>query len=490
MSAEAVVRVPGHLIDGDWTGPGDDLVATDPAHPDEEVSRAPTGDAATVEAALAAARAAQPDWAATPAPSRGAVLHAAADRLADDADLARLITREQGKTLAEATGEVTRAVATLRYHAERARAPEGETFAAAAPGESVHTVRLPVGVVASITPWNFPLAIPVWKLAPALVHGNAVVWKPAEQTPAVAAHLAGILTAAGLPDGILNMVLGDARTGACLVDSDVDAISFTGSVPVGRQLLARAAPRGVRVQCELGGHNPAVVLDDAHLDRAADDIVAGAMASAGQKCTATRRVLVDTTVHDALLERLVTRCERLVVGDGLDPASDLGPLIDAAAREEVLAAIAEAVRAGGDVVTGGTAPRDSQQDGGHYVAPTIVSLPAEPDQLPRMWREEVFGPVTVVRPVSGPDEAFALANDTAYGLSASVHTASLARARQAISALHAGMISINGPTTGAELHAPFGGLKDSTAPAPREQGPAVRDFFTTTKTVSMRDPEE
>jgi alpha-ketoglutaric semialdehyde dehydrogenase len=483
------VHVPGHLIDGQWTGPGDDLVATNPAHPDEEVSRAPAGDDSTVEAAVVAARTAQPDWAATPAPARGALLHAAADRLASDAELARLIVREQGKTLAEATGELSRTVATLRYHAERARAPEGETYAAATLGESVHTVRVPVGVVAVITPWNFPLAIPVWKLAPALVHGNTVVWKPAEQTPAVAAHLAEILTAAGLPAGVLNMVLGDARAGACVVDSDVDAITFTGSVPVGRQLLARAAPRGVRVQCELGGHNPAVVLDDANLDRAAEDIVAGAMGSAGQKCTATRRVLVDASVHDALLERLMARCETLVVGDGLDPASDLGPLIAATARDDVLAAIAEAVQVGGDVVTGGSAPSDPKLDGGHYIAPTIVSLPAEPEQLPRLWREEVFGPVTVVRAVSGPGEAFALANDTAYGLSASVHTASLARARHAVSILRAGMISVNGPTTGAELHAPFGGLKDSTAPAPREQGTAVRDFVTTTKTVSVRDPE-
>lgn len=489
MTAAAAVHVPGHLIDGQWTGPGHDLVATNPAHPHEEVSRAPAGDAATVEAALDAARAAQPDWEATPAPSRGAVLHAAADRLAGDADLARLITREQGKTLTDATGEVSRAVATLRYHAERARAPEGETYAAATPGERVHTVRVAVGVVAVITPWNFPLAIPTWKLAPALVHGNAVVWKPAEQTPAVAAHLAEVLMAAGLPAGVLSMVLGDARAGTCVVDSDIDAISFTGSVPVGRQLLARAAPRGVRVQCELGGHNPAVVLDDANLDRAADAIVAGAMGSAGQKCTATRRVLVDASVHDALLERLVARCERLVVGDGLDPASDLGPLIAASARDDVLAAIAEAAQVGGDIVTGGVAPLERHHDGGHYVAPTIVSLPAEPEQLPRLWREEVFGPVTVVRAASGPDEAFALANDTAYGLSASVHTASLAHARHAVSVLRAGMISINGPTTGAELHAPFGGLKDSTAPAPREQGTAVRDFVTTTKTVSVRDPE-
>ena len=466
-----------------------ELISADPAHPDEIVGRVPAATVADVDPVVQAARAAGRVWSATPAPARARGLRAAAAALeAGLATLSELTTREQGKTLAESRGEVQRAIDTLHHQAARALAPEGETFPASTVGDEVRTIREPVGVVAAITPWNFPVAIPIWKIAPALAHGNAVVWKPAEQTPAVAQLLSELLGKAGLPEGLIGMVLGGADVGAAVVDHpDVGAISFTGSVGVGRIIRAHGSARGVGVQAEMGGHNPALVFDDAPLERAADHVVAGAMLGSGQKCTATRRVLVAGSVYDRFVELLVARTERLVVGDGLDPASDLGPVIDAAAKHRVLGAVADARAAGCELLTGGPDPVRPLPADGHFVAPTLLHL-GDRSQAPPVWREEVFGPLAVVTSVADDDEAIAVANDTSFGLSAAVHTRDLGRARRAATMLQAGMIAVNGPTTGAELHAPFGGHKDSTAPGPREQGEAARDFFTRTKTVTLRDP--
>ena len=481
MTAADPVRIDGQWIDGRWTGGLPDTVTTNPAHPGQEVSRLASADDAAVDAAVSAAVTAAPAWRSTPALARARILRRLADGLTARGDeLARLITTEEGKTFSDATGEVARAVDTMHYHAARALAPSGEVFDSSVPGEQMRTLRFPVGTVALITPWNFPLAIPVWKLAPALAHGNTVVWKPSELSPAVAAVLAECSAEAGMAPGVLNVVFGAGQTGAHLVDDRrIGALSFTGSVATGRRIMGTGGARGLRVQLELGGHNPALVFDDADLDRAADHVCAGAMHATGQKCTATRRVLVQRTVYLPFVERLLERVGALEVGDGFDEQTDVGPLVSADARKRVLAAIEQAVEEGADVLAGGHALDDPALDGGHYVAPTVL---AADDQLPLTCREEVFGPVTTVLAFDDDDEAFALANDTDFGLSAAAHTASVARAERALHDLDAGQVNVNGTTTGAELHAPFGGVKASSGPGGREQGEAAREFFTQTRT--------
>lgn len=477
----AGTRIDGQWIGGGWTGGEPDMVTTNPAHPQREVTRFTSANDGAVDAAIAAAAGAAAQWRGVTAPQRARLLRRLAARIGEHGDhLARLITLEAGKVLSEARGEVARAMDTLHYNAARALAPSGGVFDSPAAGEQIRTLRFPVGVAALITPWNFPLAIPIWKLAPALAHGNTVVWKPSELTPGVAAALAGCITDAGIPSGVVNIVFGAGQTGARMVDDTrVAAVSFTGSVATGERILRSAGVRGIRVQLELGGHNPALVFDDADLDRAADHVCAGAMLATGQKCTATRRVLVQRTVYLPFVERLLERVAALRVGDGFDEDTDLGPLVSADARKRVAAAVEQAVAEGADVLAGGVVLDDPELDGGHYLAPTVLAVR---DQQPLTCREEVFGPVTSVLAFDDDDEAFALANDTAYGLSAAAHTAGQARAERALTELEAGQVSINGTTTGAELHVPFGGVKASSGPGGREQGEAAREFFTQTRT--------
>lgn len=474
--------LPGQWIDGAWLDAGADAVSLDPADPTHEVARFALATDDHVDAAVAAAQSAARTWREVGGVGRARVLRSAARLLAARGDdLARLLVTEEGKTLNEAHGEVDRAIDTLHYNAGRALASVGETFDAASPGTVVRTHRVPVGVVAAITPWNFPVAIPTWKLAPALVHGNTVVWKPSELVPATSVLLAEVLAEAGLPPGVLNVLVGDGAAGARLVAHDqVDAITFTGSVPTGRAVLASAGPRGARIQLELGGHNPALVFDDADLDRAADDIVAGAMHSTGQKCTATRRVLVAEAVHDQLRDRIVSRTRDLRVGPGSDPSTDLGPVVSADARDRVVAAVEHALAQGARALTPVDPP--AGLGGGWFVGPTVLSAPTHDLDI---CHEEVFGPVTTIVPVPDDDTAFGLANATRYGLSAAIHTCSAARVRRATAEVDAGMLTVNGPTTGAELHVPFGGVKDSTGPGPREMGESAREFFTDTRTVHL-----
>jgi len=472
--------LPGHWIDGAWTGGRADEVSTNPSRPHEEIARFCVGTADEVDAAVAAARRASRPWSAAGGVARGRVLRRAAQVLEGRADeLVALFVAEEGKTALEARGEVARAVETLHYNAARALASVGATFDAATDGVVAHVRRVPVGVVAAITPWNFPVAIPVWKLAPALAHGNTVVWKPSELVPATSTLLLQILAEAGLPDGALAMVLGDGTTGGHLIGHEgIDAASFTGSAATGQRILDIAGPRGIRLQLELGGHNPAIVFADADLAAAAEHVVAGAMLSTGQKCTATRRVLVAEKVHDELLDRIVDRAAALRVGDAAAATTDVGPLVSADALTRVRGAVARAEAQGATVCTGDAIP-----DGpGHLVAPTVLSVPSHDLDV---CHEEVFGPVTAVLPVADDDAAFRLANDTTYGLSAAVHTRDPARIRRALDELEVGMLTVNGPTTGAEPHVPFGGVKGSSGPAGREMGEAARDFYTDTRTAYL-----
>jgi len=470
-----------HYIAGRWTDDATVAVSVNPARPSDEVLAYPEADAESVDRAVTAAQEALRGWSSTPAPTRGRVLRRAAELLERDRDrLALLLTRDVGKTLGESQAEIGRAVETLYFHSAQAWAATGEQFASSKPDEIVRTVRRPLGTVGLITPFNFPLAITSWKLAPALVHGNTVVWKPAEAAPATAVELVRILEEAGLPAGVLNLVQGSAATGRAIVDHPgIAGITFTGSVPVGKSIGAAAEARGARYQGELGGHNVAIVFPDADLERAAREIGAGAMLGAGQKCTSTRRLVVDDAVADELTERLMRVVQAFRVGDGQEAGVDIGPVISDASRERIRSAVGEAKRQGAVVVTGdGDTP---VADEGYFVAPTVLDGVA-----PRMTiaQEEVFGPVVSILRVGDDDEAFAVANDTRFGLSASIFTSSEGRLRQAIEQLDVGVLHVNNQTTGAEPHVPFGARRESaSATAPPEQGQTARDFFTTIKTV-------
>jgi acyl-CoA reductase-like NAD-dependent aldehyde dehydrogenase len=434
----------------------------------------PAGEAG-VAAAVDRAAAAAPGWAGTPAPARSAALTAAAGALESRAaEVTELVIREVGKPRSEAAGEVARGIAILRYYAQAALLPDGDTLPAASPGALLMARRRPVGVVGLVTPWNFPVAIPLWKAAPSLAFGNATVLKPSEESSAVALLLAEIL-APRLPSGVFQVVPGAGETGRALTGHPgVAAVSFTGSVPAGRDVVARAAGRGARVQAEMGGQNASVVLADADFDRAATAIAYAAMGYAGQKCTATSRIIVEDAAYGKFRDQLVAAIAGLGV---LDPAQDgtlVGPVISAAARDSALAAVGAS---GGTVLAGGTA-LDAP---GFYLAPTLVELesPAGP-----LATEEVFAPVAALLRADSAEAAVAIANGVRYGLVTSLFTQDLGRALRLSDQFDAGMVRVNAPTSGVDFHAPFGGAKQSSY-GPREQGLAARDFYTETRTVTI-----
>lgn len=429
----------------------------------------PAGVGAALDRASAAARI----WRDTPALSRANALGVAASALEQRADeVTGLVVREVGKPLTEARGEVARGVAILRYYAQQALLPDGDTMPAAEPGSLLLSRCRPVGVAALVTPWNFPVAIPLWKAAPSLAFGNAAVLKPAGPATATALLVAQIVGTA-LPDDVLQVVLGGAETAVPLIEHpDVAAVSFTGSVAVGREVVRRAAARGCRVQAEMGGQNPSVVLADADLDRAAAAIAYAAMGYAGQKCTATSRVIVDDAIYQAFRDRLVAAVDALGVLDPADPGTIVGPVISEGARAAALAAVDGS---GGQVLTGGK-PLNAP---GYYLAPTLVEL-AEP--AGQLAYEEVFAPVAAVLRAHTADQAIAIANGVRYGLVAAVFTRDLGQALRLSGQLEAGMTRVNAPTSGVDLHAPFGGSKESGY-GPREQGVAARAFFTESQTT-------
>ncbi len=429
------------------------------------------GVAAAVERASAAAR----GWAATAAPARSAALTTAAGALESRAtEVTGLVIREVGKPRSEAAGEVARGVAILRYFAQAALLPDGDTLPAASPGALLMARHRPVGVAGLVTPWNFPVAIPLWKAAPSLAFGNATVLKPSEESPAVALLLAEIL-APHLPPDVFQVVLGAGEAGRALAGhTGVAAVSFTGSVRAGRDVIARAAGRGGRVQAEMGGQNASVVLADADFGKAATAIAYAAMGYAGQKCTATSRVIVEDAAYGRFRDELVAAVTALGV---LDPGQDgtlVGPVITERARDSALAAVAWS---GGTVLTGGTA-LDAP---GFYVAPTLAELGSPEGPLAT---EEVFAPVAALIRADGADAAVRIANDVRYGLVTALFTQDLGRALRLSDQFDAGMVRVNAPTSGVDFHAPFGGAKQSSY-GPREQGLAARDFYTETRTVTI-----
>ncbi len=478
-------RMRGVMIGGEWRDGGGRTVleARNPARPAEVVGTYAEASRADVEDACAAAAETADEWRRTSAIARGEILYRAAELIGERGEqLASDLTREEGKTIGEARAEATRSVALLRYFAGEAAQPVGEVYPSGVADRHLYTERVPLGVVGLITPWNFPLAIPVWKLAPALAFGNTVVWKPSQVIPGSAVNLVELLHEAGLPPGVLNLVTGgrDPVGAALVADPRIDGISFTGSTGVGRAIQSEVVERGVKVQLELGGKNPVIVMDDADIDLAVRETVKGAMLSTGQKCTATSRAIV-VGDPERFTEALLPAVSALRVGDPSAPDTDVGPLASAGQYETVLSYLDVARDEGHKLAVGGQ-PIDL--DGGYFVAPTVYTGVGQDS---RIAREEVFGPVLGVIQASSIDDAVRIANAVDYGLSAAIFTRDIGRAFEFAREVEAGIVHVNSETAGSEPQVPFGGMKDSSSHS-REQGKTARDFYTDVKTVYVDMP--
>jgi aldehyde dehydrogenase (NAD+) len=444
----------------------------------EVLASFPRSGAAEIERAVAAAKAAFEGWRLVPAPERGAILFRFAELLRRRKDeLTDLMTREMGKVKAEAGGDVQEAIDMNVYMAGEGRRMWGQTTPSELPDKFMMSVRMPVGVVGAITPWNFPIAIPSWKLAPALVCGNTVVLKPAEDTPLLAERFVELLADAGLPAGVVNVVHGfGEEAGEALVrHPDVPVITFTGSRETGVAVTKAAAEHLKHVHLELGGKNAIVVMDDADLELAVEGIVWSAFGTSGQRCTAASRVIVDRAVYDALTSRLVAAAERLRLGPGWEDSTDVGPLINRAALDRVHAYTRVGLDEGARLLTGG----EPGGGPGFYYRPTVF---ADVDPHMRIAQEEIFGPTTALIPVDGFEEAIAAANAVEFGLSSSIYTRDVGRAFRAMRDLQAGITYVNAGTIGAEVHLPFGGVK-ATGNGHREAGQAALDVFTEWKSI-------
>jgi alpha-ketoglutaric semialdehyde dehydrogenase len=458
------------------------LEVRDPADVRSVVGEVPAMTAADVAAAYSLARTAFATWRRTGPLDRAAVLARCADLVRDRAeDGAVILVRENGKTLAEARVEVAKTADFLDYYASFARQPWGELLADARPGTQTSARVEPVGVVLAICPWNDPLITPARKLGPALIAGNAVLLKAASQTPMIAKWLVRLFAEARLPDGVVQLITGrNAEISDALLASP-DAVTFTGSNEVGGYLRRALADRNVRLQGELGGKNVSVVLADADLDMAAATVASAAFAQAGQRCTATSRLIVEASVAPALTERLRDRVAEIVLGPGLDPATTMGPLSYAAHRDGVLEHIERARKEGGEVIAGGSPPASDALSYGCYVQPTLINVtPAQ-----SLWRDEVFGPVLAITTADDFDDAVRLANDTAFGLAAAVFTGSLTAATRFLDEAEAGQVAVNLPTAGWDVHHPFGGFRESGSPFKEQGAPGLR-FYTRIKTTAVR----
>ncbi|MCZ7570348.1 MAG: aldehyde dehydrogenase family protein [Ardenticatenaceae bacterium] len=470
-----------NLIGAEWVGAADGATFEDrnPARYDEVLGTFPKATREDARRAIAAAREAAPGWANTPPPARGAILDKASQILdARRDEIAAALTREEGKTLAEASGEVTRARDIFRYYAGEGWRLGGEVLPSNSGGELLYTRREPLGVVSIITPWNFPIAIPAWKIAPALVYGNTLLFKPASDTPLTALLLVEALLEAGLPAGVLNFLTGSGQIvgDELAANPGVNGISFTGSYSVGTGIYSKAVPNMTRVQLEMGGKNPLIILDDADLALAVDITSKGGFGLTGQACTATSRVIAEEGIANRFVEALAGAARRLVVGNGLEPDTQMGPAVNKGQLETDLHYIQVGKNEGARLVMGG----DRAGDGGFYVQPTIFD---SVDPQMRIAQEEIFGPVIGVIRARDFDDAIAKANAIGYGLSAGVVTNDLRKAFNFANRIEAGVVKINEPTSGVALQAPFGGFKHSSANTFKEQGQAAVEFYTRTKTI-------
>ncbi|MFT4268655.1 MAG: aldehyde dehydrogenase family protein [Xenophilus sp.] len=475
-----------NLVAGAWTGTAAYAPNRNPSDVADVIGEYAQGDATQVNAAVAAATAALPAWSLGSVQARSDALEKIGlELLARRGELGELLSREEGKTRAEGIGEVTRAGQIFKFFAGECLRLAGEVLPSVRPGIGVEVTREPIGVVGLITPWNFPIAIPAWKIAPALAFGNCVVLKPADLVPGSAWALADIIHRAGIPAGVFNLVMGPGRViGDALVNhSDVAAISFTGSMGVGRRIGARCAELHKKVQLEMGGKNPQVVLDDADLAQAVDLCTQSAFFSTGQRCTAASRLIVTHGIYPRFIDALQARMAALKVGDALAAGTDIGPVVSQAQLEQDLSYVEIARAAGAKVAFGGerTACHTGSGKQGYFLRPALLT---ETTPAMRINREEVFGPVASVIRVKDYEEALHVANDTEFGLSAGIATTSLKHATHFKRHAQAGMVMVNLPTAGVDYHVPFGGRKGSSY-GPREQGRYAQEFFTVVKTAYM-----
>lgn len=468
-----------NLINGEWVQSAHAIVNRNPSDLSDVIGEYASADRQQTLDAIAAARQAAPAWAATTPQQRFDILdRAGSEILARKEELGRLLSREEGKILAEGIGEVVRAGNIFKYFAGECLRQHGEVLDSVRPGIEVNVTREPLGVVGIIAPWNFPIAIPAWKIAPALAYGNAVVFKPASVVPASSWALADILHRAGVPAGVFNLVMGSGReVGDVLLNAGLDGISFTGSQDTGKKVAAACLGSGSKFQLEMGGKNPLVVLDDADLKLAVEAAINGAYFSTGQRCTASSRLVVTAGIHDAFVEAMVSRLKTLKVGDALDISSHIGPVVDAGQLQQDLDYVGIATAEGGQLAYGGE--RLQAEKDGYYMSPALIT--GTHNQM-RINREEVFGPVASVIKVADFEEALAIANDTPFGLVSGICTQSLKLATQFRRRAAAGMVMVNLPTAGVDYHVPFGGRKGSSY-GPREQGRYAAEFYTTVKTA-------
>ncbi|HYJ46039.1 MAG TPA: aldehyde dehydrogenase family protein [Pyrinomonadaceae bacterium] len=473
-----------NFINGEWVESVSSRTTENinPANTDDVLGTIRQATRDEARAAVEAASNAFRGWRSTPAPTRGRIIARAA-RLMEEhkEELAQLLTREEGKTIAESRGELQRSINVAEFCAGESRRMNGETIQSELPSNFAYTIKQPLGVVAVVTPWNFPVAIPVWKIAPALVAGNTVVFKPASLTPATAVRIVEIFEEAGIPKGVLNLILGSgSEAGDEIINHPaVKAVSFTGSNQVGIRLYEEVSRRGAKVQCEMGGKNPVVVLEDADLDLAVESTAQGAFGSSGQRCTATSRAIVVQDVADEFVSRIVKRAESMRIGAGSDPVTEMGPSVDEGQFKTVLDYINIGREDGAELKCGGIRAEGDGLDKGYFVRPTVFDR-VTPDM--RIAREEIFGPILSVLRVRDFDEAMRVANDSEYGLSSSIFSNDATRIFRFVDEIETGMTHINSPTTGGEAHIPFGGIK-ATGIGDREQGSTALDFYTELKVV-------
>lgn len=471
INGEWLESVSGETADNINPANTNDVIGTIRLSTREEARRA-------VEAAYDAFK----DWKSTPAPTRGKIVAKFARLLEDNKEeVAQILTREEGKTIAESRGELLRSINVAEFCAGESRRLNGETIQSELSANFAYTVKEPHGVVALITPWNFPVAIPVWKIAPALVAGNTVVFKPAEATPATAVRICELFEEAGLPKGVLNLILGKgSEIGDEIANhAAVKAISFTGSTEIGIKLYEQAARRGAKVQCEMGGKNPVVVMEDCDLDLAVESTANGAFGSTGQRCTATSRAVVVDKIADEFVQKIVEKAKQMRLGDGAKTETEMGPSVDEKQFKTVLKYIDIGREDGAELLTGGRRAGGENLENGYFIEPTVFDK-VTPDM--RIAREEIFGPVLSVLRVKDFEEAMRVANDSEYGLTSSIFTNDPNLIFRFVNEIETGMTHINSPTTGGEAHIPFGGVK-MTGIGAREQGSTALDFYTELKVV-------
>ena len=473
-----------NFINGEWieSTSSKSIENVNPANTDDVLGTFVQATRDEARAAVEAASEAFRDWRLTPAPSRGRIVARAARLMEDEKEsIAQLLTREEGKTIAESRGELQRSINVAEFCAGESRRLNGETIQSELPLNFAYTLRQPLGVVACVTPWNFPVAIPVWKIAPALVAGNTVVFKPASLTPATAVRIVEIFEEAGIPKGVLNLILGSGSEAGdeIIKHKAIRAVSFTGSNEIGIRLYEQVSSRGAKIQCEMGGKNPVVVLEDADLDLAVESTAQGAFGSSGQRCTATSRAVVVDGIADEFVSRIVERANSMRIGNGSDANTEMGPSVDESQFKTVLNYIEIGRDDGAELKCGGQRATGDGLDKGYFVHPTVFDH-VTTDM--RIAREEIFGPVLSVLRVKDFDEAMQVANDSEYGLSSSIFSNDAGRIFRFVDEIETGMTHINSPTTGGEAHIPFGGIK-STGIGDREQGSTALDFYTELKVV-------